>query len=121
MLLALVAAVLAAVGVLWPVTSASEYLRKKAFPKCTVAEIPIATALMTAFLIVVGILLPAGNESVASQGLTRGLVAAGLMLVPLGLYWWALQAANYLLAFAAALSAWLRQAFRRTAGGVGAG
>ncbi|HBL29641.1 MAG TPA: hypothetical protein DD490_22635 [Acidobacteria bacterium] len=110
LVVAVLAGTAAALGVLGPVTAFGGFLRKKAFPRHALAEIPLTTLVMTGYLILLGMVASVGFGGPAAAGFRYGLIGTVLLLVPLGVYWWALQAAAALLDLGAHLALWIRGA-----------
>ena len=107
-LFALVASVLSAVLIILPATVAAEWISVKRQLSVAI-QIPIATALAGVFLLFVAIVISVlGGTSVVSAAGAAGFVFA-LLLVPLGVYWWAMQSADWLLRSA---TDWFRPARR---------
>jgi hypothetical protein len=107
LMLAIVAAAVSIIGVLWPVTTLTEFLCDRLLRWHRLAQIPVATILMFAYLICASLLFGKVRGMPAAAALTFGTTAASILLVPLGAYWWSLQAAGWMLGLAGKMWRWL--------------
>ena len=102
-LFALVASVVAAGLILFPATALTEWICVKNKFRLAL-QIPIATAFVAGYLLLAAVIAAVVRDvSLASAATAAGVVFL-LLLVPLGVYWWAMQSADWLLRIAA--SAW---------------
>ncbi|MEX1025025.1 MAG: hypothetical protein WD226_08100 [Planctomycetota bacterium] len=116
LLLALVGASVGVAVVLLPATLGAHLVRQR-FRLPLIAEIPLSTAL--AFLIVMTIGYVAGRLwATPVEGFRLGFLASLGLLVPLGLYWWSLQAAHAVQEGLLRVAGWIRSRWRgrRSAG-----
>lgn len=93
----LAASVLTVVTVLAPVTTMSALLCRGPSLWARAAQIPVAAVLLFVEMLLLGLLHARHTGQSPSQGLTHGLTAGALLLIPLGLYWWCLQVVDGLM------------------------
>jgi hypothetical protein len=92
---ALLASVLAAVFVLLPTTVLTEWIcRKRGFR--VVLQIPIATVCMGIYVFTASLLVALLRGAAPSSAALAAAIVFGLLLVPLGAYWWSMQSADWL-------------------------
>lgn len=95
-LLALVTSGLAVALVLLPTTALSEWIcRKYRLPWAV--QIPAATAFLGLHLLLLSLLIGALRGTPGASVTLQAGVLFGLLLVPLGAYWWTVQAVGWLI------------------------
>jgi len=94
MLLALVASVAASVLVFCPVTVAASVLCGWVLKWPRAAEIPVATGLCFVEVLVLTVVGGGIQAAPVVPSLTAVLILTLILLAPLGLYWWLLQASD---------------------------
>ena len=106
-LFALVATVGVVLFVLLPSTVATEWLRHRLqFP--LLVEIPMATLLMVALVLGLTSAIAWLSGSFVEGATVAAAIGAGVLLVPLGAYWWALQSTGWVITVATTYSERLR-------------
>ena len=105
-LFALVASLGSVALILLPATAIAEWISVKKRLRVAL-QIPIATALAAVFVVLAALVIAVLREmSWGSAAAAAGVIFA-LLLVPLGVYWWSMQSADWLLR---AATGWLRPA-----------
>jgi hypothetical protein len=102
MIVSVVGCAAAVAVVLWPVTTATEAVCGRR-GWVVLVQIPVSTLLMIAEVLVLGALIAAIRHEPFADWLTYSLIAAASLLIPLGVYWWTLQAAHAVFAMCSAL------------------
>ena len=107
-LFAVVASVVAIGAVLLPVTAFAEWICQRRGVRVW-WQIPVATAVMGIWLLTMAVMTAALRAaSVGSTAVPAGIVFL-ILLVPLGIYWWSMQSADWILRV---VSAWRLKAGR---------
>jgi hypothetical protein len=96
MLLAMAGSVGCVLLILLPVSIASEIIRARVFKGSRFLEIPIAVVLLAVYVVGSIALVCILREWELRAGLVVSSIAAAVLMVPLGLYWWCLQSADWL-------------------------
>jgi len=109
LILAVALSIIAALAVLWPVTTLSEVVCRRFGHWQTLIQIPMATFLLFVEVIAIEVLIALLRQQPGARGLVPGAIAGVILLVPLGIYWWSLQATNKILEMSGALWRWLRK------------
>jgi len=118
LLLALVLSIAAVLAVLWPVTSLTEAMCRGLGYRQTLLQIPIAALLLFVEVASITLLIALVRHQPADRSVVSALTAGVVLLVPLGIYWWSLQAANWLIGICGALWRW---PWKRTNTGIPSG
>ena len=106
LLLAMAGSVVCVLFILLPVSLASEIIRTRVFMGSRFLEIPISVVLLAGYVVGSTALVCMLQELELRRGLVISSIAAGVLMVPLGLYWWCLQSADWL--FGLGMSFWGR-------------
>jgi hypothetical protein len=101
LLFAITASAVSVVGVLWPVTTLTDLLCRRFLHWHRIVQIPVATLLMFLYVTCWCLLVGLVTRKPAAAAIEFGAVASAVLLVPLGAYWWSLQAVDGILGVAA--------------------
>lgn len=110
---AILAATLSVVALLLPVTVAGEMIRRHLLRWSLFTEIPIATMLLAVVVLVLGLLLGPALGVPRSRAFSIAAIATGVLLLPLGAYWWSAQATDAVLGLTVRAGSRIGRAVRR--------
>ena len=107
-LFALIGSVASVLFVLLPATALTEWICVKRRAHLLV-QIPIATVLMAVCVLSAALVAATALESSVHRAASVAAAVFGALLVPLGVYWWSLQSAEWLIHSATRLLAHMRR------------
>ena len=108
---ALLASVVAVLFILLPSTALTEWLGVK-FRLRLLLQIPVATGVLIANVFAGSLLMAQLRNGSFSNALWAAAIVSGLLLIPLGAYWWSLQTADWLLRLATRIREQRRTSFQ---------
>ena len=100
LLVAITASAISVIGILWPVTTLTDLLCRRFLGWYTLIQIPVATLVMFLYVICLCLSVAAIARKPVAAAIELGAGATAVLLVPLGAYWWSLQAADRILLLA---------------------
>jgi hypothetical protein len=90
--MAFLASLIGVLGVLFPVTITADLVCRRALRWSRFAQIPVATILCLLEVLAISAAVASYRQAEVAAALKVGLLVWLVLLVPLGIYWWVLQA-----------------------------